>query len=70
MKYLVLVSFAGPEVGSHAAGEEIELNAEEAKALAPFIQPVGKSKSQPVETADLQPEVETADVKHPRSKKG
>lgn len=68
-KYIVTVSFAGPEVGSHAAGDEIELTAEEAKALAPFIRPVGKQPK--IETAEAVPaDVETADVKSPRSKKG
>ncbi len=71
-KYLVLVSFAGPDIGSFAAGEEIELTAEQAKQLEPFIEPLGKAKSAPaIETAELsQANVETADVKTPRSKKG
>jgi hypothetical protein len=74
MKYLVIVSFAGPDVGSHSAGEEIELNAAQAKDLAPFIQPVVKIARREeviVETADAQIEgMEQAVVKPRRSKKG
>lgn len=70
MKYIVIQPFASIEVGSHSDGEEIELTAEQAKQLAPFIQPLGKANADPViETADLQPDAETADVKAPKRKK-
>lgn len=67
MKYLVKQSFASVIVGSHAEGAVIELTPEEARDLEPFIQPVAGSE---IETADRLPEVETADVKSPRRKKG
>jgi hypothetical protein len=66
-KYVVTTSFAGPAVGAHAAGEVLELSAEDARDLAPFIQPYGAAV---IETADRVPDVETADVKSPRRKKG
>jgi len=70
MNYRVLVSFAGPEIGAHAAGEIVSLGAEQAKSLidAGFIEVV--PASQVIETADLQPEAESADIKAPRKKKG
>lgn len=65
-KYLVLTSFAGVDL-TCTEGELVELNAEQAKSLAPFIVPAPKASA--LETADVQPEVETADVKAPRSKR-
>lgn len=67
MNYLVTLSFASPKYGSHAAGEVVEYDAEAARDLAPFLQPVAGSE---IETADRLPDVETADVKSPRRKKG
>lgn len=64
-KYKVLESFAGIVI-SASEGDVIELTAEEAKSLAPFIVPFDE---RPIETADLQPQAETADVKAPRRKK-
>lgn len=66
-KFIVTTSFASPLYGSHAAGEEIELDAKAASDLAPFLHPVAGSE---IETADHVPAVETADVKRPRKTKG
>jgi hypothetical protein len=65
-KFKVTESFASLTI-SAAAGEVLELTAEEAKSFAPFIEPFDE---QAIETADLQPQAETADVKPPRRKKG
>ena len=65
-KYIVTRSFVSTQIGPHADGEVLELTAEQAQGVAPFIQPVEES---PIETADLKPVVETADIKAPKRKK-
>jgi len=76
--YLVLRSFAGPEIGTHSEGEIMALEPDAARGLvsAGFIMPV-KPEKQPeikrdevvVETADLPVEKVEKAVKRPRKKK-
>lgn len=66
-KYLALVSFFSVELGPVADGQEIELNAQQAKDLAAFVQPLGKSPR--VETAEAEPEAENADARPVRRKR-
>ena len=65
-KYIVTRSFVSTQIGPHADGEVLELTAEQAQGVAPFIQPVEES---PIETSDLKPAAETADIKAPKRKK-
>lgn len=65
-KYIVTHAFSSIEIGPHADGEVLELTAEQAQGVSPFIKPVEES---PIETADLQPVVNTADIKAPKRKK-
>lgn len=58
-KYLVTVSYSGPQVGSHAQGEIVELSDEDARSLAPFIQLVDRANSN-VENAEAAPPAEKA----------
>jgi len=68
MQYKVKVSFASTEIGGHAADEIITLTPEQAKGLveAGYIEVV--PASQVIQTADLQVDVETADIKVKRKK--
>ena len=65
MKYIVTQPFVSTVIGAHADGEVLELTAEQAQGVAPFIQPVEPE----IEVADHQPVVETADIKAPKRKK-
>ena len=65
-KYIVTHAFVSTLIGPHADGEVLELTAAEAQGVAPFIKLV---EDAPIETADLKPEVETADIKAPKRKK-
>ena len=64
-KYIVTRSFVSTQIGPHADGEVLELTAEQAQGVAPFIQPLKPE----IEVADHQPVVETADIKAPKRKK-
>lgn len=66
-KYLVITSFAGPEVGSCAQGDTIELSDEQARNLAPFIQAMDRI-GQKIETADLPVDVAEKAVKKTKAK--
>lgn len=68
MLYRVVVSFASTEIGSHVAGEELNLNNEQAQGLiaAGYIEAVQAEK---LETAEAQIPAETADIKSPKRKK-
>lgn len=68
MLYRVVVAFASTEIGSHVAGEELNLNNEQAKGLiaAGYIEAVQAEK---LETAEAQITAETADIKSPKRKK-
>jgi hypothetical protein len=65
-KYIVTHAFVSTLIGPHADGEVLELTAAEAQGVAPFIKPF---EEQAIETADLKPELETADIKAPKRKK-
>jgi hypothetical protein len=72
-KYLVLTSFYSAKLGSHSDGEELELTDEQVIGHQAFLKPLAVKGGKPapsVETAMLEPDVETADVKTPRRKKG
>jgi hypothetical protein len=64
-KYIVTRSFVSTLIGPHADGEVLELTAEQAQGVAPFIQLI-----EPViEVADHQPVMETVDIKAPTKRK-
>lgn len=64
--YKVLQSFVSTEIGPHAQDEIIEVSREQAKNLP--LELVEKT-TEAIETADLKPQAETADVKAPRRSK-
>lgn len=56
--------------GNFVEGDEVELSAAQAKALAPFIVPLEKPHRAPrLETAEAVFEADTADIKPPRRRK-
>jgi len=69
-KYIILRSFVDIRHGRFSDGDEVELTAQQAKDLAPFIRPAAGSKAPKVETAEAQhTKAETADMKPSRKSK-